>query len=186
MPIKAYLRMVRDDLLPRARFVRANPQAWISPRVSFAGEVTDAVIAPEVTISAPTVINVANGGGLLGSRLEIGRRTYIGEFNNIRCAGTRISIGADCLVSQQITIVGSNHGTAPGAPVNSQPWHGDGVEIGDDVWIGAGVVIMPGARIGSGCVIGAGSVVRGVIPAGSVAVGVPARVVKRRAVAAES
>ena len=52
------------------------------------------------------------------------------------------------------------------------------VRIGDDVWIGGNVTILPGVTIGDRAVIGAGSVVTEDIPADSVAVGVPARVVK--------
>ena len=54
------------------------------------------------------------------------------------------------------------------------------VIIEDDVWLGARVTILPGARIGHGCVIGAGAVVSGEVPPMSVAVGNPARVVKKR------
>lgn len=54
------------------------------------------------------------------------------------------------------------------------------VIIGDDVWIGSRVKIMPGVKIGNGCIIGAGAVVTKSIPAYSVAVGVPAKVIKSR------
>ena len=54
-----------------------------------------------------------------------------------------------------------------------------GVEIGDDVWIGGNVTVMPGVKIGKGVTVGAGSVVTRDIPDFSVAVGVPARVVRR-------
>jgi acetyltransferase-like isoleucine patch superfamily enzyme len=54
------------------------------------------------------------------------------------------------------------------------------VLIGNDVWIGNNVVIMSGSVIEDGCVIGANSVVAGRIPAYSVAVGNPARVVRKR------
>lgn len=52
------------------------------------------------------------------------------------------------------------------------------VVIGDDCWIGAGVIILAGVTIGSGCSIGAGSVVKADIPPFSIAVGVPARVIR--------
>lgn len=52
------------------------------------------------------------------------------------------------------------------------------VEIEDDVFIGARVIILPGVRIGVGSVVGAGSVVTRDIPAYSVCVGNPARVIR--------
>ena len=55
------------------------------------------------------------------------------------------------------------------------------IRIGDDSWLGGGVVVLPGVTIGARCVIGAGSVVIRDIPDDSVAVGNPARVVRRLA-----
>ena len=53
------------------------------------------------------------------------------------------------------------------------------MRIGDGSWIGTGSVVLPGATIGKHCTIGANSVVTGDIPDYSVAVGAPARVIKR-------
>ena len=54
-----------------------------------------------------------------------------------------------------------------------------GVTIGDDCWIGGNVTIMPGVTIGKGVTIGAGSVVTKDIPDFTVAIGSPAKVVKK-------
>lgn len=53
------------------------------------------------------------------------------------------------------------------------------IEIGDDCWIGGGVIIVPGVRIGNGVTVGAGSVVTKDLPDRVVAVGNPARVIKK-------
>ncbi|KAJ3939803.1 uncharacterized protein N0V96_009788 [Colletotrichum fioriniae] len=53
------------------------------------------------------------------------------------------------------------------------------ITIGDDCWIGANVTVLPGVNIGKGCTIGAGALVNRDIPDYSVAVGVPAKVVKK-------
>ena len=50
--------------------------------------------------------------------------------------------------------------------------------IGDNVWLGGGVIVCPGVTIGADTVVGAGSVVVHDLPAGVLAVGTPARVVK--------
>ncbi|KDN64386.1 putative galactoside O-acetyltransferase [Colletotrichum sublineola] len=53
------------------------------------------------------------------------------------------------------------------------------ITIGDDCWIGANVTVLPGVKIGKGCTIGAGALVSKDIPDYSVAVGVPAKVIKK-------
>jgi acetyltransferase-like isoleucine patch superfamily enzyme len=54
------------------------------------------------------------------------------------------------------------------------------VVIEDDVWLGYNVIVLPGVTIGKGSVIGAGSVVSKDIPPYSIAIGNPARVIKKR------
>lgn len=61
----------------------------------------------------------------------------------------------------------------------SGPEFGGKITIGEDCWIGGNVIILPGITIGRGTTIGAGSVVTKDIPAESVAVGNPARVIKK-------
>ncbi len=52
------------------------------------------------------------------------------------------------------------------------------INVGDNVWIGANVCVLPGVTIGDNCTIGAGSVVVHDIPANSLAVGNPCRVIR--------
>lgn len=169
-----------SGLWARAELRMAFPNAMISRNVHLTGDVSKVVLGDGVAIYGPSVIVLYDGGGLTDSRLEIGEGTFVGEFANIRTAGAPIRIGAGCLLAQNVTIVGSNHGTRAGAPIVDQPWVGTGVEIGDDVWIASNSIVVAGARIGSGAVIAANSVVRGVVPANAIMAGSPARQVGER------
>lgn len=156
------------------------PNAMVARNVHFTGDVARVRLGDGVSIFGPSVILVTDGGGLTGSCLEIGDGTFVGEFANLRTAGAPIRIGAQCLLAQNVTIVGSNHGTRAGEPIVDQPWVGNGVEIGDDVWIASNCIVVAGARIGSGAVIAANSVVRGEVPPNAVMAGSPARQVGER------
>lgn len=152
----------------------------VGRNVELSGDMSRVVLGDGVSLHGPSVVVVVDGGGLTGSRLEIGEGTFIGEFANLRTAGTTIRIGRRCLLGQNVTIVGSNHGIRSGVPIVDQPWTGSGVEVGDDVWIASNCVVVAGARIGDGAVIAANSVVRGEVPANAVMAGSPARQVGQR------
>lgn len=90
-----------------------------------------------------------------------------------------VTIGDNVIIGPDVQLITINHSTNVeqrlGDVMYARP-----INIGDACWIGARVTILPGASIGQGCTIGAGAVVvSGHIPEYSVAVGVPARVVKR-------
>jgi maltose O-acetyltransferase len=110
--------------------------------------------------------------------IEIGDRT---EFNNnlfMKSEGAGIRIGKDGLFGAGIEIFDSNfHELHPERRRGGTPAMAP-VEIGDNVFVGMGVKILKGSTIGSDAVIGAGSVVAGDIPAGVVAAGNPARVIR--------
>jgi acetyltransferase-like isoleucine patch superfamily enzyme len=65
-------------------------------------------------------------------------------------------------------------------PVIEQERHSKGITLGENVWLGAGAKVMDGVHIADHVVVGAGAVVTEDLPAGAVAVGVPARVVRTR------
>jgi acetyltransferase-like isoleucine patch superfamily enzyme len=110
--------------------------------------------------------------------IEIGDRT---EFNNnlmIKSEGPGVRIGRDGLFGANIEIFDSNfHELDPARRRGGTPRMAP-VEIGDNVFVGMGVKILKGSTIGSDSVIGAGAVVTGAIPAGVVAAGNPAVVIR--------
>lgn len=133
-------------------------------------------IGDRVSINYETDIKTRHGG-----RIRIGDRTTI----NLRCIlpafKSAIEIGSDVIIGPNCAFFPYDHGILPGIPIKEQPLHTKGgIIVEDDVWIGYGVIILDGVRIGKGAVIGAGSVVTKNVPAGAVAVGVPAQVKKMR------
>jgi acetyltransferase-like isoleucine patch superfamily enzyme len=141
------------------------------------------VLSENIIIGAFNVIYAINtSNSKIEGKLEIGKNTYIGEFNNIRAAGGEIIIGDDCLISQYVTIVASNHNIKRNLKILEQGWDElkTGIVIGNDVWIGANSVILPGVHIGNGAVIAAGSVVNKDVAPYSIVGGVPAKFLKSR------
>ena len=116
---------------------------------------------------------------ILDPCLEIGENFRATRNLTIQCAG-HTYIGSDVLVSSDVFIIDYNHCLDPR---NENYLDGElnvrEVIIGDGVWIGNNVVILPGARIGKKAIIGAGSVVTGTIAEYSIAVGNPARAIKK-------
>lgn len=134
-----------------------------------------------VSICGGTVL--AFGDRLNGfGHIEIGQKTWIGEYNNLRAGGGDIVIGSDCLISQFCTLVASNHGTVRDQVMRQQAPRADrrGVRLGNDVWLGAGVTVTPGVTIGNGAVIGSGAVVTRDVPPIEIWAGVPAKKIGER------
>ena len=98
----------------------------------------------------------------------------------IQCAG-HMTFGKNVLVASNVFITDFNHGISelPNVAFFEQPLIVKDVHIGSNVWIGQNVVILPGVSIGDNCVIGAGAIVSKSIPKNSIAVGNPAKVVKK-------
>ena len=116
-----------------------------------------------------------------GITLQLGENCKIGD-NVHFVASQQVTVGDNCLLASHIFISDTNHGTGsddPTTPPDDRPLTGNPVSIGDNVWIGEGVAVLPGAKIGDGCIIGAHAVVKGEIPPYTVAVGAPAKAIKK-------
>ena len=107
----------------------------------------------------------------------IGHRSLIGMGNVI--IGP-VSIGNDVILAQNLVISGLNHGYEDvNIPPSLQKTITKKIVLEDSIWIGANAVITAGVTIGKHSVIGAGSVVTKNIPSFCVAVGNPAKIIKR-------
>lgn len=110
-----------------------------------------------------------------GKNIKIGKNVFINACCRFQDQGG-IEIGDGSLIGHNTTIATLNHDFNPDKRANLHP---SPVKIGKNVWIGSDCTILPGVEIGDGTVIGAGSVVTKNIPANSIAVGNPARVIKQ-------
>ena len=112
-------------------------------------------------------------------RLEIGDRTYIGHSSHIMVVG-EMKIGRDVLIADKVYISDNLHGFEDiDKNIISQPLKHASVIIEDEVWLGENVCVLPGVTIGKHSVIGCNAVVTKSIPPYSVAVGSPAKVIRR-------
>lgn len=112
--------------------------------------------------------------------IRIGSRVSATGYLTIG-ATTLVEIGDDALLASHIFIGDNQHGhSSIEVPYKYQPLENiAAVSIGKGCWIGEHVVIMPGVEIGEMAIIGANSVVTQSIPARSIAVGSPARVIRQ-------
>jgi acetyltransferase-like isoleucine patch superfamily enzyme len=123
------------------------------------------------TIEDFTAINNGVGPVIIGDRTRIGLgNTIIGP----------VTIGNDIRLAQNVVLSGLNHNYAEiDLPIHAQGVSTAPIVIEDETWIGANVVIVAGVTIGKHCIVAAGSVVTKSISPYSVAVGNPARVIKK-------
>jgi acetyltransferase-like isoleucine patch superfamily enzyme len=134
------------------------------------------LIGPDISLSAGMVPGqqcITNPVVTIGDRCLIGRGSgIVGHFS--------IEIGNDVWTGHNVYITDQNHGYEDVTrPISQQSQPERAVKIGDGSWLGYGSVVLPGVTIGEHCVIGANSVVTRDVPSFSVAVGVPARVIKK-------
>jgi len=111
----------------------------------------------------------------IGDYVSINRGVKIFNSSLENC---KIIIGDNVRIGPEVKILGGTHDYYH----IDLPDIGKDVFIGNDAWIGCNAIILPGVNIGHGAVIGAGSVVTKDIPPWSIAVGNPARVIKKRVV----
>jgi lipopolysaccharide O-acetyltransferase len=115
--------------------------------------------------------------------LSFGNNCQVNDYVHIGCVES-IEIGDDVLIASKVFITDHNHGDLNNIsdfilPPSNRDIISKPVKIGNRTWLGESVQVLSGVTIGEGCIIGAGSVVTKNIPDYSVAVGNPAKVIRR-------
>jgi len=114
-----------------------------------------------------------------GSDIHIGSDTFIGHGVLVTNGDATISIGANVDIAPNVTIVSGTHKITPWESRTAGIGYAKNIIIEDGVWIGVGAIVTGGVCIGKNALIGAGALILSDIPAGAIAVGIPARVVKQ-------
>ena len=108
--------------------------------------------------------------------ISIGDRTFV-NVDAVMLDVAPIAIGAACQIAPRVQLLTATHPIAP-EPRRAGWEYGEPITLADNVWLGGGVIVCPGVSIGPDTVVGAGAVVTHDLPAGVVAAGVPARVLR--------
>lgn len=126
-------------------------------------------IGPETQIRAPFYCDWGDG-------IELGARCFL-NFNCTLLDGAPIAIGDECLFGPGVQLITATHPIDP-VPRRAAIEQALPITLGAGVWLGAGALVLPGITVGENTVVGAGAVVARDLPAGVLAVGNPARVVR--------
>jgi maltose O-acetyltransferase len=111
-----------------------------------------------------------------GHTISIGAGTFV-NYDCVMLDVTPIAIGEACEIASGVQLLTATHPVDPEA--RRAGWeYGRPIAVGDNVWLGGGAIVCPGVSIGDDTVVGAGAVVTRDLPAGVVAAGSPARVLR--------
>ena len=126
--------------------------------------------------------SLSGRAGALPPELRVGDDVTLG-WRNVIAVGTTVTLGDGVLLASDVHLAGyGGHPTDPAARARGlpePPGERGAITIGPGAWLCAGVFVAPGVTIGAGTVVAAKSVVTRDLPAGVLAAGVPARVIRR-------
>lgn len=111
-----------------------------------------------------------------GYQTRVGARTFV-NWGLLSLDVATVTIGDDVQIGPNVQLLTATHPVDPGS--RREKWEAaEPIVLEDNVWLGGGVIVCPGATVGRDTVVGAGAVVTKDLPAGVVAVGNPARIVR--------
>ena len=125
-------------------------------------------------IGRNTILSCKDGDIILEENVNIG-------FNCEIQSSSHVSIGKNALIAAYVYIIAGDHLlNIEGQSASSAHGSSKGIVIGENCWLGAKATIFDGVEIGHDTVIGASALVNNDIPSFSIAVGIPAKVIKNR------
>ena len=149
----------------------ARVRVWGKPSITNAGTL---LVGTRVRLVS-TIAAVEIGVGM-GATLDIGENVFINYGTSIGSTQL-IRIGPNCNIGTYVMIIDNDFHRLEPERRNERPPSAP-IILEDNVWLGARVIVLRGVTIGAGSVIGSGSVVTRDIPPRTLAVGVPAKVIR--------
>lgn len=162
--------------------------------VLFFGENNKLIVHPESRLGVTTIrFDCNNGTCIIGKNsftgfIRVGEGCNVIVRDNVSCTGkcyistaerSSVSIGNDCMIATANEIRADDGHPIFDIETEERVNMPRSIEIGEHVWIGAQAIVLGGSKIGDGSIIGLGSIVKGTIPNNCIAVGAPARVIKK-------
>lgn len=111
------------------------------------------------------------------SNVHVGKNVFI-NFNNNFVDDGDVFIGSDTMIGPNCTFATAVHPISPKLRRQKLQFN-KLIHIGENVWLGGNVTVLPGVSIGENSIVGAGSIVTKDIPANVIAVGNPARILRK-------
>jgi acetyltransferase-like isoleucine patch superfamily enzyme len=122
-----------------------------------------------------TKIRVHEGEVAIGAKTVIGQECTISAFQHV-------AIGRECILADRVMLIDFDHGVVEvERPIRLQGIYKRDVNVGHNCWIGYGACVLRGCTVGDNSILGTYAVVTKDLPANSVAAGVPAKVIRKRA-----
>lgn len=180
---KIYHIIVKRDVMTKLytrKFAKFGYSSFLYKPLYIDKNKKNVYIGNNVTILNGARIQIFSKCDKDNCNIKIGDGCYLG-YNLSILAGADIDIKKGVLMASNVLISSENHSINPESDLYymDQPLNCGKIIIEEGCWIGQNAIILPNVKIGKKCVIGAGSIVTKDIPDYSVAVGSPARIIKR-------
>lgn len=149
-----------------------HPSSYKGPLVCYASPRSEITIDRGGKLSIGRMLKIRDGSKIVVRRngeCKIGNDCFISSNSLIVCH-EQIQIGDHCQISPGVQIYDHDHDFRDEHGIRSKKYRCTPVIIGNNVWIGADSVVLRGTTIGENSIIGAGSIVKGNVPANSVVI----------------
>jgi acetyltransferase-like isoleucine patch superfamily enzyme len=176
----ALVFMAKGVNLRAASLIRFGKGVTLERGVIIDGLLRRGIVLGDHVMIGPYSVLIGAPIANLGEGITMGANSAVSAYSYLGSSGP-ITIGENVIMGQHVCFHPENHNFERiDIPIKHQGTTRAGITIEDDVWVGSDVTFLDGACVGRGSIIGAGSLVKGIIPPHSIAVGVPARVIRSR------